>query len=66
MGASVKEESGLGSEAFSVVTKEREEIYVIKGSQAFSISLSNPGSSTPLPDLMNKMRDVMRRAVSRL
>ncbi len=65
-GASVKEEPGIGSAAFSVVTKEREEIYVTQGSEAFSISLSNAGSSTPLPDLMNKMRDVVKRAVSRL
>ena len=65
-GASVKEEAGIGSAAFSVVTKDREEIYVIQDSEAFSISLTNPGSSTPLPDLMNKMRDVVRRAVSRL
>jgi hypothetical protein len=65
-GASVKEEAGIGSSAFSVVTKDKEEIYVTQGSLAFSISLSNPGSSTPLPDLMNKMRDVVKRAVSRL
>jgi hypothetical protein len=65
-GAVVKDEPGIGSAAFSVVTKDREEIYVIQGSAAFSISLSNPGSSTPLPDLMNKMRDVVKRAVSRL
>jgi hypothetical protein len=65
-GASVKEEAGIGSAAFSVVTKDREEIYVTQGSVAFWISLSNPGSSTPLPDLMGKMRDVLKRAVSRL
>jgi hypothetical protein len=65
-GASVKEEPGIGSAAFSVVSKDREEIYVTQGSVAFWISLSNPGSSTPLPDLMNKMRDVVKRAVSRL
>ena len=66
MGAAVRDEPGIGSTAFSVVTKDVEEIYVIQGSAAFSISLSNPGSSTPLPDLMNKMRDVVKRAVSRL
>jgi hypothetical protein len=62
-GAMVKEEAGIG---FSIVTKGTEEIYVIQGSSAFSITLTNPGSSTPLPDLMNKMREVARRAVSRL
>jgi hypothetical protein len=65
-GAKVKEEAGIGSASFSIVTKTAEEIYVIQGSSAFSIILTNPGSSTPLPDLMNKMRDVARRAVLRL
>jgi hypothetical protein len=65
-GATVKEEPGIGSASFSVVSKEMEAIYVVHGSTAFSIMLSNPGSSTPLPDLMNKMRDVAKRAVSRL
>jgi hypothetical protein len=66
MGAVVKDEAGIGTAAFSVVTKDKEEIYVIQGAQAFSVTLSNPGSSTPLPDLMNKIRDVVRRAVTRL
>jgi hypothetical protein len=65
-GAKVKEEPGIGSESFSIVTKDAEAIYVVQGSTAFSIILTNPGSSTPLPDLMSKMRDVARRAVSRL
>jgi hypothetical protein len=65
-GAAVRDEPGIGSSSFSVVTKEAEEIYVIQGSAAFSVTLTNPGSSTPLPDLMNKMRDVVRRAVARL
>jgi hypothetical protein len=65
-GATVKEEPGIGSASFSVVSKDAEEIYVIQGSSAFSIALTNPGSSTPLPDLMTKMREVARRAVSRL
>ena len=65
-GASVKEEPGIGSASFSIVTKDAEAIYVVQGSSAFSIILTNPGSSTPLPDLMNKIREVARRAVSRL
>jgi hypothetical protein len=65
-GAAVRDEPGIGSASFSVVTKEVEAIYVIQGSTEFSITLSNPGSSTPLPDLMNKMRDVAKRAVARL
>jgi hypothetical protein len=65
-GVMVKEEPGIGSASFSVATKDMEAIYVIQGATAFSIALSNPGSSTPLPDLMNKMRDVAKRAVSRL
>jgi hypothetical protein len=65
-GAQVKEEPGIGSDAFSVVTKSKEEIYVVQGEAAFTISLSNPGSSTPLPDLMDKMRKVIRLAVERL
>jgi hypothetical protein len=65
-GATVKEEAGIGSASFSVVTKDAEALYVIQGTFAFSIALTNPGSSTPLPDLMSKMRDVARRAVSRL
>ena len=64
--AEVRDEPGIGSASFSVVTRDMEAIYVIQGSMAFSIALSNPGSSTPLPDLMNKMRDVAKRAVSRL
>jgi hypothetical protein len=65
-GATVKEEPGIGSASFSIVTKDAEAIYVVQGSAAFSIILTNPGSSTPLPDLMSKMREVARRAVSRL
>jgi hypothetical protein len=65
-GSTVKEEASIGSASFSVVTAEAEWIYVIQGSSAFSIALTNPGSSTPLPDLMNRIRDVARRAVSRL
>jgi len=65
-GAKVKEEPGIGSASFSIVTKDAEAIYVVQGSSAFSIILSNPGSSTPLPDLMSKIREVARRAVSRL
>jgi hypothetical protein len=65
-GATVKDENGISNGSFSVVTKDHETIYVVKGETAFSISLSNPGSSTPLPDLMNKMRDVAKRAVTRL
>ena len=65
-GATVKEEPGIGSGSFSIVTKDAEAIYVVQGSTAFSITLTNPGSSTPLPDLMNKMREVARRAVMRL
>jgi hypothetical protein len=64
--ATVKDEASIGSASFSVVTKDAEAIYVIQGSSAFSIMLTNAGSSTPLPDLMSKMRDVARRAVSRL
>ena len=65
-GAKAKEEPGIGTASFSIVTEDAEAIYVVQGSSAFSIILSNPGSSTPLPDLMNKMRDVARRAVTRL
>ncbi len=65
-GATVKEEPGIGSASFSIVTKDAEAIYVVQGSSAFSITLANPGSSTPLPDLMSKMREVARRAVTRL
>lgn len=65
-GATVKEEPGIGSASFSIVTKDAEAIYIVQGSSAFSIMLTNRGSSTPLPDLMSKMRDVARRAVSRL
>jgi hypothetical protein len=62
-GAAVKDEPGLG---FSAVTKDSQTIFIMKGSSAFSISLSNPGSSTPLPDLLDKMRTVAKRAVMRL
>lgn len=65
-GAQVRDEPTIGSASFSIVTKEAEQIYVIHGATAFTIALSNPGSSTPLPDLMGKMRDVARRAVARL
>ena len=65
-GATVKDEPGIGSASFSVATKDLQAIYVIQGSTEFTIELSNPGSSTPLPDLMNKMRDVAKRAAARL
>ena len=65
-GAVVKDEDAISNGSFSVVTKDHETIYVVKGEMAFSMSLSNPGSSTPLPDLMNKMRNIAKRAVSRL
>src|SRR5215831_16929411 len=54
-GATVRDEPGLG---FSAVTKDSQTIFIAKGSSAFSISLSNPGSSTPLPNLLDKMRMV--------
>lgn len=63
---SAKEEPGIGSGSFSIVTKEAEAIFVVQGSSGFSITLTNKGSSTPLPDLMTKMREVARRAVMRL
>ncbi len=62
-GATVKDEQGLG---FSAVTKSSQTIFIVKGDSGFSISLSNPGSSTPLPDLLDKMRTVAKRAVQRL
>jgi len=62
-GAVVKDEPGLG---FSVVNKNAQMIYILKGSSVFFISLSNPGSSTPLPDLLDKMRIVAKRAATRL
>ena len=62
-GATVRDEPGLG---FSAVTKDSQTIFIAKGSSAFSISLSNPGSSTPLPNLLDKMRMVAKRAVTRL
>jgi hypothetical protein len=65
-GASVKDENAVSNGSFSVVTKDHQTIYVVKGGMAFSMSLSNPGSSTPLPDLMIKMRNVAKRAASRL
>ena len=65
-GAIVKDEPGIGSSAFSVATKDAQSIYVIKGATAFSLSLTNPGSTTPLPDLLDKMRTVAKRAVSRI
>jgi hypothetical protein len=65
-GATLKDESEISAGSFSLATKGTLVIYVMKGGQAFSVSLSNPGSSTPLPDLLNKMRNVVKRAASRL
>jgi hypothetical protein len=65
-GATVKDENGISPGSFSLATKDTQVIYVMKGGQAFSLSLSNAGSSTPLPDLLDKMRNVAKRAASRL
>src|SRR5258706_12345470 len=65
-GATVKDENGISTGSFSLATKDTQVIYVMKGGQAFSLSLSNPGSSTPLPDLLDKMRNVAKRAAARL
>ena len=65
-GATVKDENGVSNGSFSVATKDSQTIYVVKGAMAFTLSLSNPGSSTPLPDLLDKMRNVAKRATTRL
>ncbi len=65
-GAVVAEEKAISEGSFSVVTKDQQAIYIVSGDIALTMTLSNPGSSTPLPDLMRKMRDIAKRAVWRL
>jgi hypothetical protein len=65
-GEAVKDEPGLGPYAFSSTTKDAESIAILEGTTALTLILSNSGSSTPLPDLMYKLRIVAKRALARL
>jgi len=69
-GASIKDESANGYSAFSAVnTKKYDDsqgIYILQGTKNIVISVYRQRGVTALPDLMDKLRVVAKRAAARL
>jgi hypothetical protein len=64
-GGTVREEPGVGPDAYSTSIKGAQSIYMLKGSVATYISIATDAAH-PFPDMLDKLRPIAKKALGRL